>query len=316
MAEEGLTLDQVLRENHEKAIAEGEEAARLTKNYPRSEIRDPFRARMWGADRARELESSRQRKPIWISKVEFEGPDGRAHAKQVLESLGINLGNKKGVLVISGGAAEMGGATDKIIAALAEAMPDMLVVDGGTYSGIMQLVGNAAARVRAGGKQTDVLGVTPAEHVTSHDEAPERGKYVPAPEHNYAVFVESTEMGEYGNWGNETEAMYQLIDVAAENLPSVAFVVNGGGITLNEVFHNMDQNRPMVICKGSGRAADAIAAVVKGNPTSTDEKQQKLIDKFASKYKPEMKELFHIVDLETDTAGDIAEVIRGILEEN
>lgn len=53
--------------------------------------------------------------------------------------------------------------------------------------------------------------------------------------------------------------MYALGQFLAAGRPSVAVLVNGGGIARNEVLYNVRQRRPIIVIEGSGRLADDIA---------------------------------------------------------
>lgn len=50
----------------------------------------------------------------------------------------------------------------------------------------------------------------------------------------------------------------------SEGVPSLALLANGGSVAREEVCYNARQGRDVVVIRGSGRLADAIAAAVRG----------------------------------------------------
>jgi hypothetical protein len=58
--------------------------------------------------------------------------------------------------------------------------------------------------------------------------------------------------------------MYAIFERLARGRPSLTIVANGGSVTLDEVRMNLQQRRPMLVIEGSGRAADALLAAMRG----------------------------------------------------
>lgn len=138
----------------------------------------------------------------------------------------------------------------------------LAVGDGGTEAGIMRAAGKAR---QASGNAFLLIGVPPAREV------PPRGKTPVDPHHSHIVAVDNPSVPATGDaWGSETETMYWLFDRLAAGRPSVAVVANGGGITLNEVAANVSAGRTMIVIEGSGRAADALASLVKKTKPAAD----------------------------------------------
>jgi hypothetical protein len=79
-------------------------------------------------------------------------------------------------------------------------------------------------------------------------------------------------------------------------------VVNGGAITLDEVERNLAQRRPIVVLAGSGRAADAIVAHVRGIEPPEPAVRQ-LQDAVAQLGLDAHRDLVHVVDLGAGPAG-------------
>ena len=246
-------------------------------------------------------------------------PEHLSDPAQTLSEMGFVASTYDGVIVISGGAAAMQEGSDlnsKIKTVLESLFPGKAVFHGGTDSGIMAIANGAITTLResSAGITVGSFGVSPEIHVEPHFGPTEDGKYHLGDQVDGELLVQSDVTGEWGNWGNETGAMYQVIDGATKNLPSVAIVCNGGGITLNGVFANMDQGRPMIILEGSGRAADEIARII--NSDDSQPVDAKLHDKFSQKYNSgEKKGLFTVVDVKSMTEQDIATVIQAKLAE-
>jgi hypothetical protein len=125
------------------------------------------------------------------------------------------------------------------------------VIDGGTEAGVMRLMGQA---LRQAGAAVTHIGVLPAQAIV--DDNGTRGEDILDPNHNYFVLVEGNE------WGDETEVMYRLGDFLAADIPSIAVLIDGGGITLREIEKNVEQGREIVVITGSGRLADEIAYAI------------------------------------------------------
>jgi SLOG in TRPM, prokaryote len=132
------------------------------------------------------------------------------------------------------------------------------VVDGGTDSGIMKVMG--CARTAVGGRfplvgvaaeGTVVLPdcVAPATQDTAELE----------PHHTHIVLVPGD------SWGDESPWLAEVACVIADGHPSATLVVNGGETTYNDVAQSLARRRPVLVVAGTGRTADAIAAAVTGH---------------------------------------------------
>jgi hypothetical protein len=169
----------------------------------------------------------------------------------------LNLPPSSRLLLISGGAGNIPEAiSTRLINLFAEVGrlvrdDSITVIDGGTEAGVMKMMGQA---LRQAGADVTHIGVCPAY-------ADADGNGTPAedgldPNHSYFVLVESS------TWGDEVEVMYRLAAHLSANIPSVAMLINGGGISLQEVEKNVEQGREIVVIVGSGRLADEIAKAV------------------------------------------------------
>lgn len=162
---------------------------------------------------------------------------------------------------LSGGASKMPADTEREVLGLFKALAilsgeglRLAVADGGTQAGIMQATGRARAEST---HDFPLIGVSPAREIPPHGNTPVD------PNHSAIVAVENPDWdGSGGYFGSETVAMYRLFARLAEGRPSVTVVANGGNIVLTEVDENIRAGRPMVLVRGSGRAADALASML------------------------------------------------------
>jgi hypothetical protein len=187
------------------------------------------------------------------------------NAKAILDALGIP--SPRAVILLFGGAAGLDDSrkaqlatlfADGVIAVAAEL--DALIIDGGTQSGVMKMMGEAvAARPRT----CQLLGVAPKGKITDPEIA--GGSKISdgaslEPNHSHFVLVESNK------WGGETTKMLEL--ARAFNLPSVAILVNGGGIAADEAVQSVRNGWPLLVIEGSGRFADELSAAVRNGQSA------------------------------------------------
>src|SRR5262249_50165670 len=129
-----------------------------------------------------------------------------------------------------------------------------LVIDGGTQSGIMAIMGEAVAQSHA---KVELLGIAPKGKITNPEIAgaskiPEGASL--EPNHSHFVLVESND------WGGETTTMLEL--ARGFNAPTVAILVNGGEIARTEALQSVRNGWPLLVVEGSGRFADEVSAAV------------------------------------------------------
>jgi SLOG in TRPM, prokaryote len=193
-------------------------------------------------------------------------PSHSSPATDLVRALGIP--KPRSLIMIAGGAAQMDEREHANLIRLFSdgiahiaATRNALVIDGGTQSGVMELMGQGVAQQP---QRPPLLGISPAENIiypgkTVH---PHTAEQIPLdPNHSHFVLVDSNE------WGGETETMYELAKVYSQSCPSVAILVNGGAIAKNEVLYNVRQNRPIIVIEGSGRLADDIVEVLRSMST-------------------------------------------------
>jgi len=188
-------------------------------------------------------------------------PPYSSSATDLVRALGIQ--NPRSLIMIAGGAARMvslihANLTRLFIDGIAHiaATRHALVIDGGTQSGVMELMGMGIAQQP---QRPPLLGISPIENIIYPGKTPLRAtnELTPLdPNHSHFVLVDSNE------WGGETETMYALAEVYSQSCPSVAILVNGGAIAKNEILYNVRQNRPIIVVEGSGRLADDVVDVL------------------------------------------------------
>jgi len=142
---------------------------------------------------------------------------------------------------------------DAIAPAAAES--GALVIDGGTQSGVMAMMGEAFAR---DGRVFQLLGIAPAGKVTypgSPSDASNGDRALLEPNHSHFVLVDSDE------WGDETGTMFKL--ARALNVSVATMLINGGKIAESEGLRSVRNRWPLLVVEGSGRFADELSAAVR-----------------------------------------------------
>jgi hypothetical protein len=206
-------------------------------------------------------------------------------------------------IFLSGGASHMADHHRQSLLAMFDALRlvaesgyRIAVGDGGTQAGIME----AAGRVREASKQAfPLIGVAPAAEV------PPLGSTPLDPHHSHVVAVRTPPASGSNTWGSETATMYWLFQKLAEARPSVTIVANGGEVTLSEVEANILAGRRMILVEGSGRAADAIASLLRG----TDDADSRLAARAQQLGVTRRRELYQLVGLDDGAAGLRAAIV-------
>jgi hypothetical protein len=187
-------------------------------------------------------------------------------AQTILKSLGIV--QPHALIMVFGGAkglddsrnARLGELfTSAVAPAAAEA--GALVIDGGTQSGVMAMMGEALAR---DGRESQLLGIAPAGKVTYPGGPKDAniGDGAPLePNHSHFVLVESDE------WGDETGTMFKLAE--ALNVAVVTMLINGGQIAENEALRGVRNGWPLLVVEGSGRFANELSAAIRNATLDT-----------------------------------------------
>jgi hypothetical protein len=250
------------------------------------------------------------------NRAQLVAPPAGTKVADILHALGIE--QPKALIMIFGGAAGLDDAikSDEALKscltqlfsrgiARAAANTGALIIDGGTQSGVMALMGQGVADR---GRKSVLLGVAPAGKVT-YPGGPAEGSIEDGapldPNHSHFVLVESDE------WGGETDTMFELAKALGKEIPVVTMLVGSelDGIAKDEVLHSVRQGWPVIVIEGSGRLADRIAKLRK--------KAEKKRRKCASTADPVMAEIIdegsiHLFPLEGPVA-ELEQLISGQL---
>lgn len=191
-------------------------------------------------------------------------------------------------LVLVGGASKIS-ATDlqrlqhlftAVLAPLAQQL-NLVVIDGGTDAGIMQLMGQARQTL---GATFPLIGIAPIGLVTLPGQpSPHPEAATLEPNHSHCFLIPGSQ------WGNESTWIAQSASIVASGLPVVTVLINGGNVTWNDAQCSIAERHPLVVIRGSGRTADVIAAAARGEAVE-DERAHPLVQ----------SGLVHTVELNAD----------------
>jgi hypothetical protein len=132
-----------------------------------------------------------------------------------------------------------------------------VAIDGGTYSGVMRLLGQAR---QAQDAQFPLTGVVAANTVRLPGEPPSAGDDTELdPHHTHFVIVPGD------TWGDESPWIAQTATILAGGAPSITVLVNGGQIAYSDVELSLQAGREVIVIAGSGRTADALADALVGS---------------------------------------------------
>jgi SLOG in TRPM, prokaryote len=176
--------------------------------------------------------------------------------------LGVAGGRR--VLVVVGGASGLDESSmerlrtlfSQVLVPLATAW-NAVVVDGGTDSGVMELLGQA---VGTEGASFPLVGVAVDKKVMLPGDASESGgRRALERHHTHFVLVPGS------SWGDESPWLARVATEIAAGAPSATVLINGGEIALQDVTNSVAGDRPVLVIRGTGRAADRIAAALDGD---------------------------------------------------
>jgi len=176
---------------------------------------------------------------------------------EVLTQLGLHPGRP--VIVVVGGADTL---TDdahrlakRIVApalARASTVTGAAIVDGGTDSGIMAIVGEAFPER---GDENVLLGVAPARRVALPGSlsGENEGRAALEPNHTHFALADSDE------WGGETALLVELSEALAGPAPIAMVAAGGGEAAKHEVLHATRHGWSIFLVVGTGGLADELA---------------------------------------------------------
>lgn len=190
-----------------------------------------------------------------------------ANPADILRLLGFTEPNP--VLFISGGASKMSDEdkqrTHEMIASVCQFADenDILVLDGGTESGIMKMLGDTR---HASGYGFPLVGVSPLGRVSYPGYDNPRQQATLEDNHSHFVLVDGPE------WGDESEMIVKLAYAASgKTKPAVGILINGGKIAMQEVYLATTIRKDgmaIIVLEGSGRAADEISTAFRTGKSS------------------------------------------------
>ncbi len=193
-------------------------------------------------------------------------PPGGTGAKEIAKAL--NITQPKAVLLIIGGADKLDEkVTSRLIQlfgrgiARAAVEVNALIIDGGTESGVMKMMGQGVADR---GYQSTLIGVAP--HGLVKYPGGEGGGDTPLdPNHSHFVLIEGND------WGDETGTIFKLVNWFKDDAPTVVLLAGGGNVTRHEALQAVRKNLPLIVVEGSGGVADEIASAWKARPGLPDD---------------------------------------------
>src|SRR6476620_1081412 len=196
--------------------------------------------------------------------------DSNDSAENIISALQLQSSKPKSIILIFGGASGNLDTSDTSITILHQILDDVLqyasdndaiIIDGGTKSGIMEIVGQRTSELEQN-KKPVLLGVVPAGlislskstgEVIKDVDVEDNDKVILDANHSHFVLVEGN------RWGDETSKLFDIaIALAKEDIPVVAFLAGGGEISKKEMLFCINQNWPIIVIKKTGYLADEI----------------------------------------------------------
>jgi len=206
--------------------------------------------------------------------VRVSDQDDPAHIVHLLD-----LAEPRPAIFLLGGAVDM--SADEVAATrpvLEEGLAayaqerGIAVIDGGTRSGAMQMMGEARRSCRG---TFPLVGVAPINLVRFSGHEPPEG-YPLDPNHSHFVLTSE------GDWGDETDFIVRIAQaIAGGQHPVVGIIINGGGIVRQEVYRLTLTERlqtPLLVLDGSGRFADTLARAIRTGETD-DSQLREIVSK-------------------------------------
>ena len=202
--------------------------------------------------------------------------DSNDSAENIISALQLQSSKPKSIILIFGGASGNLDTSDTSITILHQILDDVLqyaadndaiIIDGGTKSGIMEIVGQRASKIEQS-KKPIIIGVAPAglislfnstkqedNYKNEGDNDRENDKVLLDPNHSHFVLVEGDK------WGDETIKLFEIASsLSTSDIPIVALLAGGGRISKKEILFCINQNWPVIVIEKTGYLADEIAS--------------------------------------------------------
>ena len=178
----------------------------------------------------------------------------------------LKLRRDRPVLVLIGGASRLSPADYQLVEDVFETVLSPLaqqyqaaVIDGGTDTGVMRLMGHAKHRIEGTfpliGVSPIGLAILPNQPALSEAAAPLE------PHHSHFLLVPGSD------WGDESYWLAAIATEIAKTAPSVTVLINGGEVTWEDASQNVLAARSLIVLDGTGRTANLLAAGLRGEPT-------------------------------------------------
>lgn len=184
-------------------------------------------------------------------------------ARQILYQLGIVP--PRPVLFLTGGASAMSEQDiartrqliQEVVAKFAQ-QHKLVVIDGGTDAGIMQMIADARQQK---GYDFPLIGVAPRLLVEYPGYSNPKAEATLKEGHSHFVLVESDA------WGGESQTIVDLTrTLANQTLPKLGMLINGGKIAEQDVYFATARGNdrvPILVVEGTGRKADELSNAFK-----------------------------------------------------
>lgn len=203
--------------------------------------------------------------------------DNNDSAENIISTLQLRLSKPKSIILIFGGASGNLDTSDTSITILHQILDDVLqyaldndaiIIDGGTKSGIMEIVGQRANQIEQS-KKPIIIGVAPAGLISlskstnqedndknNDDNDGENDKVLLDPNHSHFVLVEGD------SWGDETIKLFEIASAlfTTDGIPIVALLAGGGRTSQKEILFCINQNWPIIVIEKTGYLADEITS--------------------------------------------------------
>jgi len=186
-------------------------------------------------------------------------PEQRSDLAQAVSELQLEKGGP--VIVLIGGDVEKQHAlvTAKAVQTVSMLAEDMkaLVICGGTDMGVMAGIGTARWKNHC---KFPLVGIAP-EELTTWPGGPRSEKFLwwgkqrwqLEPHHSHFILVPGSRFGDETPWIVETAALL------SKGHSSVTILINGGEVSRREVEASLEQGRPVIALRRTGRLADELA---------------------------------------------------------
>jgi hypothetical protein len=190
-------------------------------------------------------------------------------AESIISTLQFGSLKPKSIFLVFGGASDNLDTSDTSITKIHQILDNILqyasntnaiIIDGGTKSGIMEIVGRRVSHIEQSQKPI-ILGVAPEGLISFHEDTKYESdgrnvddKVFLDPNHSYFVLVEGNK------WGDETQKLFEIaIKLAHDDATVVAFLLGGGEISKKEMLFCIDQKWSIIVIEKTGFLADQIA---------------------------------------------------------